>query len=225
MLFVFHFLATATSRMIILTRASRRLKSGKIYYNTVIIGGNQKAVELFDEISGLRKSLGYRFVGFVDANGQSKNGLQEHLPRIGHIRDLSELVEKYNIEEAIIAIETSEHDKLEQIMNDLFDYETILVKIIPDMYDILLGTVKMNYLYGAVLIEIERGLMPKWEFILKRLMDISVSIIMLILLLPPLPLLSLLPSFSTSFSLFLFSVSLSLLFCYSPQLLQPWVAC
>ena len=69
-------------------------------------------------------------------------------------------------------------------MNDLFDYETILVKIIPDMYDILLGTVKMNYLYGAVLIEIERGLMPKWEFILKRLMDIGISIVMLILLLP-----------------------------------------
>ena len=113
MLFVFHFLATATIRMIILTRASRRLKSGKIYYNTVIIGGNQKAVDLFNEISGLRKSLGYRFVGFVDANGNSKNGLQEYMTRIGHIKNLSQLVEKYDIEEAIIAIETSEHDKLE----------------------------------------------------------------------------------------------------------------
>ena len=33
----------------------------------------------------------------------------------------------------------------------------------PDMYDIMLGTVKMNHVYGAVLIEIKRELMPRWQ--------------------------------------------------------------
>jgi len=185
MLFILHFTLTGSSRMFTLTRASIRLKSGKISYNTIIIGGNQKAVELYNEISGLKKSLGYRFIGFVDANGKSKNGLRKWMPRLGNVAQLNEITEKHDIEEAIIAIETSEHDRLEQILNDLFDYdERILVKIIPDMYDIMLGTVKMNYLYGAVLIEIERGLMPKWEYILKRLIDITASALMLVLLIP-----------------------------------------
>ena len=184
-LFIFHFLTTATVRMILLTRASRRLKSGKIAYNTIIIGGNQNATDLYDEISSMRKSLGYRFIGFIDANGQSENGLSEHLTRLGSIESLASVVEEHDIEEAIIAIETSEHNRLAEILNILFDFdERVLVKIIPDMYDILLGSVKMNYLYGAVLIEIERGLMPKWESILKRLIDVIVSVFMLVILSP-----------------------------------------
>ncbi len=185
MLFLLHFTLTGSIRMFILTKASRRLKSGKISYNTIIIGGNKKAVELYNEISGLQKSLGYRFIGFVDANGNGQNGLSKWMPRLGNVSQLNDISEKFDIEEAIVAIETSEHDRLEQILNDLFDYdERILVKIIPDMYDIMLGTVKMNYLYGAVLIEIERGLMPKWEYLLKRLIDITASVLMIILLIP-----------------------------------------
>jgi lipopolysaccharide/colanic/teichoic acid biosynthesis glycosyltransferase len=52
------------------------------------------------------------------------------------------------------------------------------------MYDILLGTVKMNYLYGAVLIEIRQGLMLNWEKLVKRLIDIVASFMGLIILLP-----------------------------------------
>lgn len=185
MLFCFHFVFTTLSRMIILTRASRRLKAGKIAFNTIIIGGNQKAVELYKEITGLRKSLGYRFVGFVDANGNGKNELGQYLEKLGTIDELASIIEKYEVEEAVIAIETSEHSSLEDILNVLFDYdEKVLVKIIPDMYDIMLGTVKMNYLYGAVLIEIERGLMPNWESLLKRLFDIVVSVFLMIVLAP-----------------------------------------
>nr|MDQ3017674.1 exopolysaccharide biosynthesis polyprenyl glycosylphosphotransferase [Bacteroidota bacterium] len=53
-----------------------------------------------------------------------------------------------------------------------------------DMYDILLGSVKMNYLYGAVLIEIRQGLMLNWEKLVKRVLDIIISILGLIILLP-----------------------------------------
>ena len=70
-------------------------------------------------------------------------------------------------------------------MNILFDFDDqLLVKIIPDMYDIILGTVKMNHVYGAVLIEIRRDLMPKWQRLVKRLIDIFASLLLLLLLLP-----------------------------------------
>ena len=184
-LFVLHFGITVTVRMILLTWASRRLKAGKITYNTLIIGGNQKAVDLYQDISSRRKRLGHEFIGFIDANGNSTNELQAHLKKLGKLEDLGRIITEHEVEESIIAIETSEHNKLKFILDTLFDFsESVLVKIIPDMYDILLGTVKMNYLYGAVLIEIEQGLMPKWERILKRLIDIIASTIMLFLLIP-----------------------------------------
>jgi exopolysaccharide biosynthesis polyprenyl glycosylphosphotransferase len=184
-LFLLHFLLTAMSRMIILTQASNRLKSGRISYNTIIIGGNQKAVELYEEITSRTRSLGNHFIGFVDANGNSENNLERQLPRLGIVHDLSDVIDNYDVEEAIIAIETSEHGKLSMILNTLFDYDDrVLTKIIPDMYDIMLGTVKMNYPYGAVLIEIKHGLMPLWEILLKRLFDIFVSIVLMIVLIP-----------------------------------------
>ncbi len=184
-LFLLHFTITATVRMAILTRATRRLKAGEITFNTIIIGGNQNALELYKDIAGRPKGLGHKFIGFIDTNGNSKNQLSAHLPDLGKIQNLSQVIENEYIEEAIIAIETSEHNRLRDILNILFDFNNqVLVKIIPDMYDILLGTVKMNHLYGAVLIEIKQELMPKWQRLVKRLIDMVASLFFLVLLSP-----------------------------------------
>lgn len=184
-LFLLHFFFTAFMRMVLLTRASRRLKAGLVTYNTLIIGGNQNALDLYREITGRKKGLGYRFVGFIDANGRNTNELSVHLPKVGKIENIAEMVRQHQVEEVIIAIETSEHNRLSEILNILFDFDDqLLVKIIPDMYDIILGTVKMNHVYGAVLIEIRRDLMPKWQRLVKRLIDIFASLLLLLLLLP-----------------------------------------
>lgn len=181
-LFLIHFALFTSVRMVLLTRASRRLKAGKVTFNTLVIGGNQNAVELYREISAMEKGLGFRFIGFIDTNGKSTNDLEAFLPRKGKISDLPRVIEEENIEEAIVAIETSEHDKLSLILNILFDYDDrLLVRIIPDMYDIILGTVKMNHVFGAVLIEIRRDLMPRWQRLVKRLMDITASLVGLLL--------------------------------------------
>lgn len=175
-LFGLHFLLTTGARMIILTWASQRLKAGQITFNTLVVGGNQNALDLYRDIEGRSKRLGNRFVGFIDTNGGEKQLMGAHLPVLGRTDDLADVIEKYEIEEVIVAIETSEHNRLRPILNTLFDFgDTILIKIIPDMYDILLGTVKMNHVYGAVLIEIRQELMPKWQRVIKRMLDLTAS--------------------------------------------------
>jgi len=184
-LFGLHFVLTATMRMILLTRASRRLKAGDVSFNTIVIGGNQNALELFREIKGQKKGLGYNFIGYIDTNTGNGTDLMAQLPKLGSISDLSTIIPEKEIEEVIIAIETSEHNRLREILNILFDFdERVLVKIIPDMYDILLGTVKMNHVFGAVLIEIRQELMPKWQRVVKRLLDFAVSALVLLILSP-----------------------------------------
>lgn len=184
-LFLLHFFLTATSRMLLLTQASRRLRAGEISYNTLIVGGNQNAVDLYQEISNQPRGLGYRFLGFIDTNGKSTNELRAFLPCLGKVADLPSVVRHYQAEEVIIAVETSEHNRLRGILDALFDFDRqIFIKIIPDMYDILLGAVKMNHVYGAVLIEIEQDLMPRWQKMVKRGFDVAVSACMLLLLSP-----------------------------------------
>lgn len=183
-LFLLHYLLTSTSRMILLTKASRRLKAGIVSFRTLLVGGNQNALDLYLDISGRKKGLGYNFVGFIDSNGGDLL-LSAHLPQLGGISDLPNLIRDQQIEEVIIAIETSEHNRLREILNTLFDFaDQVLVKIIPDMYDILLGTVKMSHVYGAVLIEIRQELMPKWQRWIKRFLDVTASAVVLVLLSP-----------------------------------------
>jgi exopolysaccharide biosynthesis polyprenyl glycosylphosphotransferase len=180
-----HFGFTVLLRMILLTRASRKLKSGLVTYRTLVIGGNQNALELYDEITSREKGLGNNFIGFIDSNGKSKNELSAHLPKLGKIKDLRSVLNDSEIEEVIIAIETSEHNRVKEILDVLYDFsERILVKIIPDMYDIMLGTVKMNHVYGAVLIEIKQYLMPRWQFFIKRIIDVVASLVTMVILLP-----------------------------------------
>jgi exopolysaccharide biosynthesis polyprenyl glycosylphosphotransferase len=184
-LFFLHFFLTATARMIILTRASRRLKAGVVSYDTLIIGGNHNALELYKDITNRKKGLGNRFIGFIDTNGKSTNELAQFLPKLGKVENLGNVMRDFRIEEVIVAIETSEHNRLREILDVLYDFENqAMIKVIPDMYDILLGTVKMNHLFGAVLIEIKQEIMPRWQQIFKRILDVLASSIALFLLSP-----------------------------------------
>jgi exopolysaccharide biosynthesis polyprenyl glycosylphosphotransferase len=148
-----------------------------------LIGSNQKALALFKELMAAKESQGNLFIGFVSVMENNGHLLKDTLKHLGTVKGLRALIHEYQVEEVIIAIESSEHESIGRILNDLED-TGIIVKIIPDMYDILSGSVKMNAIYGAPLIEISPYLMPVWQQGLKRIIDILASLMLLILLLP-----------------------------------------
>lgn len=182
-LFASHLVLTESFRMVILTVAKRQLQSGSVGYNTIIIGGNKNAIDLYNEITGYKKSLGYKFIGFIDTNGSNANGLSDYIPRLGKLADLEAVLATHKVDEVIIAIESSEHNRIKEIFDSLANRK-VVIKIIPDMYDILAGSVKMNHVLGAVLIEINPELMPRWQKVLKRMIDVCVSAVVLMLLIP-----------------------------------------
>lgn len=183
--FAYYFGLIMIWKLSFLSFISTRIKRGVVGFNTLIIGGDQRAVELYNDINSLKYSLGNKFVGFIHSNGGRSNDLIQFIPQLGGLRDLKSTIESHAIEEVIIAIESTEHEKLKSILDDLFEYENnVLIRIIPDMYDILLGSVKMNHVYGAVLLEINQEMMPRWQIFIKRVIDLVASVCMLIILLP-----------------------------------------
>lgn len=185
LLFAIHFFITSFFRVTILTNFKNQIKSGKLFFNTLVVGGNQNSLDLYEELMSIPYKLGYNFIGFIDTNGKTKNELEAYLPKLGKVDDIDKILVEQSIEEVIIAVEAEEHSKVNNILNILFNSENnILIKIIPDMYHILLGSVKMNHVYGALLLEIDRELMPKWENRIKRMIDIVVSSFAIFLLFP-----------------------------------------
>ena len=181
-LFTAHFGITLLLRMILTTRTVHRVHRGQIGFNSIIVGGNARAMSMYEEVQALPKNPGFKFLGFVRVNGKD-DLLSKHMPLLGRYMDLSELIIKNNVEEVIIAIESSDHKDLENILNQL-EGTGVAIKVIPDMYDILTGSVRMTSIFGAPLIQINREIMPVWQFSLKRIMDVSFSCLALILLSP-----------------------------------------
>jgi exopolysaccharide biosynthesis polyprenyl glycosylphosphotransferase len=147
----------------------------------LLVGGSEKAVELYNEMSILPKKTN-RFLGFVNINGVDKI-LESKLPYLGSLADLEQIILNHQIEEVIIALESTEHDKLKSIVSRI-EGGDVSIKILPDMYDILSGSVKMTNIFGALLIQLNVETMPIWQRALKRVIDVFISLIALILLIP-----------------------------------------
>lgn len=173
-LFAFHFGITELFRVILTTRIGNRIKRRKIGFNTVLIGSDDNAFNLFHDLENARNSEGYLFQGYVNVNGEDKGLFKDHLSHLGSYKELPNIIENKKIEEAIIAIETSEHDKINKIIDQLSG-SGVNIKIIPDMYDILSGSVRINNILGALLIQISPYLMPDWQKSVKRFLDILIS--------------------------------------------------
>lgn len=182
-LFLLHFVITSCFRFIITTRTGRQIKKRKIGFTTLMVGSNNNALNLFKEMDTQSISQGNKFIGFIHVDDNNGHLLGNSLTHLGTIKDLQEIISKYKVEEVIIAIESSEHENIGRIINELEDTD-VIIKIIPDMYDILSGSVKMSAIFGAPLIEINPFLMPVWQQSVKRIIDIVVSLVFLVFLSP-----------------------------------------
>lgn len=178
-----HTVCTLIVRLFVFSSVKRDILKGRVGFNTLIIGGNEKAIELFQQISSSHRSLGNIFKGFIYSTKESSNGMSKYLPQLGDITNLEQIIDKHDIEEVIVAVDSSEHHLLENILTRL-SYRPVLVKVLPDLYDIISGSVKTSNVYDAVLIHIYPDLMPDWQRVCKRTLDILASVLALILLAP-----------------------------------------
>jgi exopolysaccharide biosynthesis polyprenyl glycosylphosphotransferase len=182
-LFGIHFTLTYIPRAYITSQTSRKVKKGDIAFNTLLIGSNKKALDTYLDINKQFKTTGNKFIGFVSVNGGSDFSLKQYLPYLGKIDFLTELIDKYEIEDVIIAIESSEHEKINQIVNNL-SIHNVNIRVIPDMYDIITGSVKLSSIVGVPLVELSNNLMSNWEKSVKHFIDITFSLLALIILSP-----------------------------------------
>lgn len=181
-LFFIHLSLNLLFRMLILTIAHWRLNAGVVSFKTIIIGGQKEALNIFQEIQEESHAKYYNFLGYITTEDKEQ-ALSEHLEALGNLEALEETIKNHQVEEVIIALEADEQQYTKGILNQLSS-KNLLIKVIPDMYEILLGKVKMNNVYGAILIEISPKFMPIWFNILKRAIDLFASIMVLLLFSP-----------------------------------------
>jgi len=182
-LFGLQFLLTYLPRLIITLITQNKIKSGKIGFNTLLIGSNGKALNLYQKLNSGFEKYGYKFVGFINIYNKKDPTLSKYLNHLGTYDNLIDTVKKYHIEEVIIAIESSEHKEIEKILYKL-QKVNVITKVIPGLFDVLTGKVRMSGFLNAPLIIISHTLMPAWQESLKRILDVFLSLIAMIVLSP-----------------------------------------
>lgn len=182
-LFGIHFTITLLVRMLFLYFTKRSVKKGYVSYRTIIIGGDSNALDIYQQIRTNKNKLGYNLVGFIDSNGKSNNLIAPYLPKLGYIPELSSVIRDHKIEEVIIAVENDELEKSHAIIDELSD-EKVTIKLIPDVYSIITGSVKLDYPYGAILIEHKSEVLSPAQSLYKRCFDILFATVAIICLTP-----------------------------------------
>ncbi|MBU6193157.1 MAG: sugar transferase, partial [Bacteroidetes bacterium] len=182
-----HTAITWLIRMILLSRISSRMKAGLIRFQTLLVGAGAEAIRIYKEMNAPGLPPANEFVGFVYLNGHRPDRLEApNLPiltNLGGVESISEIIQRYEIEEVILAVEPEDRDKLPTTLQGLRS-EGVIVKMVPSMYDLLLGKVKMQQILGALLIEVRTEVMPAWQQLIKAILDKSVAMVALIMLAP-----------------------------------------
>lgn len=182
-LFGLQFIFTYLCRLIITTRTARKVHRKEIGFNTLIVGSNGNACAIYEEMENQMYSSGNIIVGFVNVFDKKEYKVEKYIPHLGFYKDAAKVIEDYDIEEVIIAIERSEIETIDKILVILESLD-VVVKIIPIMQDIIFGTVKQEAIWHAPLIRVTPEPMPIWQQVTKRLFDIVVSLIVIVVFSP-----------------------------------------
>lgn len=180
LLFVSH------ARILVRTLQRHLLEAGVGAINTLIVGWSNEAWQLFDQLQRY-PALGYNVVGFV-SNGKiparpAHQTQYKGRPLLASLEEIGEVIKQNRVQEVLIALEKESKEGMAQILNYCSGHQ-VRLKVLPDLYDVLIGRVRTNQIYGLPLVEILPGPLSLWQRFLKRTIDIAVSLTVLLLFMP-----------------------------------------
>lgn len=110
--------------------------------NILIVGAGDAGEMIVREMLKLSHS-GYNPIGFSDDNPSKKGEYIHKLPVIGSTSEIPSIVEKYNIDEIIIAIPTATGKEIRRIV-EYCEKSGATYRIIPGVYELIDGTVHVS---------------------------------------------------------------------------------
>ncbi|MCW5913843.1 MAG: sugar transferase [Chitinophagaceae bacterium] len=177
------FFLTYLFRYMLLNIAHSQLQHGKVGFNTLVIGDPAKGEEFLHSLKTNTENSGYKICGFINTNNEHTKPAGNGIELLGGMEELNAAVRKFQISEVIITLPFHKRQALEKILQTLAS-EKVNVRMLPDHLDFLSGQVKTSSVMGIPLIHLQTGLWKSWQQNIKRLMDVTLALLGMILLSP-----------------------------------------
>ena len=159
----------------------------------LIVGEDLNSVrEIIREIEG-NPWMGFRIVGLALSNkGLEVVEEKGDYPILGNTAKISSLLERYQIEQIIMASHQSWENQVLDSLSRFQEKRPLRVAILPSLYEIVIGKLRHINIHDTPLIEVKRNPNEPFERFLKRSLDVFGSVVCLILSSPFFLILSLL---------------------------------
>jgi exopolysaccharide biosynthesis polyprenyl glycosylphosphotransferase len=161
----------------------------------LIVGAGRAGQRIMQHIYG-NPQLGYRVVGFLgkppdDANwGIATERRVERPPYLGDPGAIDEAIRQHEVDEVIIALPPAEHRNIFRMIQQCRQMD-VSFTFLPDLFEMALDKVTIHEVAGLPLIELRESRIRGWNYVVKRAMDLFISISVLVVFSPVLALISL----------------------------------
>ncbi len=164
-------------------------------HKALVVGWSDKVEQLYQEVARYPEA-GLRIVGAIrlarpgeqpETSENVGDGAAVAVASIGTsactIEALPRLIDELGVQDVLIALDGRDHDALLEVLR-LCDGKPVKLKLVPDFYTLIGGMARTEHMYGLPLIEVLPEPMPAWEQSMKRVLDVTVSLVVLGLGLP-----------------------------------------
>jgi Undecaprenyl-phosphate glucose phosphotransferase len=167
----------------------RRWRSGVGLRRILIAGSGELGRLVADKIIEHRE-LGYQIVGFVDDKPGDHLGYRG-LPLLGTIDETTEIAAREQIDHLYVALPPEQHLKTIDLL-EATTRECVDVKVVPDLLHVIALKARLWDLDGVPVIDVNDIPLQGFNSIVKRVLDVLISTVALIVLAIPLGIIALL---------------------------------
>ena len=176
-MFGLQFFITYIPRLLITQSGVRKIKNREWAMNVLIVGAGEKAVRIAHDLY----RLGYDICGFVSEDERIPVKADRNQV-LGTVEDIPVLMEKENVDEIVLAVESKNNKMLLGILYSLYRYKRP-IKVLADRFN-MLSKIQLRTIRGIPLVDVtDNNFSPAGQNI-KFFLDKVSSAVALLLLSP-----------------------------------------
>ena len=152
--------------------------------NAIILGVNRRSEDVYESLQN-QSYHGLKVKGFVQAEDDTKNHQfsNQNLKILGVESELKKIIKSERIDDIIIALEQPNSARIISSIVKI-NGSPVSIKILPDMYEVVTGLARTTQLVGVPFIDINMNIDTLYSRLLKRILDIVIALIGIIICIP-----------------------------------------
>ncbi len=159
-----------------------KLKNNQFKRNVLIIGDGNTGKLLATKLI-FENPIGIEIIGFVDDDLQIGENVVAEKKVLGRISQLPKIINKFKIDEILIAVEDGGYEKLLEILDDCKQLN-VKVRLTSELFSVVARKIGTEKYFDIPVIDVSPQYYNKINLLFKRIFDFTIALSLVLLLSP-----------------------------------------